>query len=459
VGKADDVQISAVTLGFSLEHPEIASTPFRSTQTLLDYDTVIWDPDWLLEEYSLSSESPFQGLPLLNENDSALIKDEFRRRKREMVDLLSLGGTIIIFLSCTQKIYAYTGKKEHSGSGLSRQTTTIVDYFDLLSAFPVSVKLVEAAGSKMDFRGSEPFGTLWRSQKNSFAYQAYMEQSPGQPQVFVRRTDRPVATVIPVEKGHVVLLPDFEYPEDDDQHGEFEEKLGTDLLEFAAALRGNRAVTQPEWTKNCQLPDETEAAVAVTKADKAVERALRKRESATRALSELEQRKTLFSGTGLALEEQVGSAFEALGAKVERGNEGRADFILTFGERVAVVEVKGLTKSAKESNAAQLEKWVSTYLEEHEVHPKGILVVNAYAETKLWERNKPAFPNQMLKYSEARSHCLLTGVQLLGAVLNAKDKRTASRILKAIFSCDGVFPDYEEPSEFIQMNLGKVRAK
>jgi len=51
---------------------------------------------------------------------------------------------------------------------------------------------------------------------------------------------------------------------------------------------------------------------------------------------------------------------------------------MKWREQIVIVEVKGQNKSAAEKNAAQLEKWLSTYFAENGVAPKGMLLVNTF---------------------------------------------------------------------------------
>lgn len=76
-----------------------------------------------------------------------------------------------------------------------------------------------------------------------------------------------------------------------------------------------------------------------------------------------------------------------------------------------------------EKNAAQLEKWVSMHLDKFDKTPKGILIINAFKEIPVSERKDPAFPDQMLRYSNKREHCLITGEVLLRMYLAFKNKR------------------------------------
>src|SRR5262249_54475101 len=141
----------------------------------------------------------------------------------------------------------------------------------------------------------------------------------------------------------------------------------------------------------------------------------------------------------------VREAFAALGFDVADGAVGRTDIVLTAPEGVAVCEVKGLTGSAGERDAAQLEKWVSGYVEERGAVPKGVLVVNAFRDRALAERTERAFPDQMLPYANARNHCLLTGVQLLclwAEVELRPDHGPALR--QSIIDCTGVYTDFSD---------------
>jgi hypothetical protein len=158
----------------------------------------------------------------------------------------------------------------------------------------------------------------------------------------------------------------------------------------------------------------------------------------------------LFTGTGRSLELAVRRALEALGFDVSEGAPGRDDLVAQYGGRVAVLEVKGTSKSAGEYQAAQLEKWVSDYYFTQQVRPKGILVVNAFRELPLRERTEAAFPNQMLEYSERREHCLLTGLQLLGAVLAVEqDSSRRDQMIESLFATNGVYPGFQDWSAFL----------
>jgi hypothetical protein len=253
----------------------------------------------------------------------------------------------------------------------------------------------------------------------------------------IRGTSTIVGSINRIERGLVIALPDaLLYPVEEvedtegsetdvEDVGEVEENgephpWDVELLDALFELvRGLRSKTgefhQPEWTRDYLVPGEDEAVAGVRRASEQLATAQMSLDEAQRRLALREQRKILVTGTGAALETLVEEAFLALGFDVEEGRPGRSDRIVRLGQQPAVVEIKGLTKSAGEKDAAQLEKWVNEYYLEHSEMPKGILVVNAWRTTPL-EKRKPTFPKQMLKYSESRNHSLISSVQLLGAV-------------------------------------------
>ncbi len=151
----------------------------------------------------------------------------------------------------------------------------------------------------------------------------------------------------------------------------------------------------------------------MTKQQKRIETARAKLAKLQHQAEELEEQNQLFLGTGRPLELEVKKVLELLGGVVTEPGPGRDDWKVSFPEGDAVVEVKGVTKSAAEKQAAQLEKWVATALEETGKSPKGLLVVNTWRDLPIEERTRDDFPSQMLPYSESREHCLITGLQLL----------------------------------------------
>jgi len=58
----------------------------------------------------------------------------------------------------------------------------------------------------------------------------------------------------------------------------------------------------------------------------------------------------------------------------------------------------------------------------------------------------------MRPYSEAREHCLITGLQLLCLYLDCKeDEEKKARMIHLLFNTKGVFSEYQDWTQFIEL--------
>lgn len=440
---------------------------FGSDTSVMDFDIVLWDPKEVISEYLFDPHddhfvrsSHYRGLPSLGASGSARILADTRRRKQELSDFIKLGRTLFVIVRSPQDFYYDTGKREYSGTGKNRQTTTIVNDASVGVALPVAVSMVAASGNRIEFCGPDgPFATFWRDQKAVLRYDAYLEGEYGTPLWKVAGTDRVLGSFARVQEGGlIVFLPAAVFPkpgtkkkgaETDDKPFAFQQAL----LELAGALQADGfESTLPDWSNEYLLPGEQQQIEEAQARELEVQEARSRTQEASARLRMLQTDKLLFTGSGRPLELRVRDVLEALEGEVLEPEPGRDDWIVHFPERSAVVEVKGVSGSAAEKHAAQLEKWVSGYIEEHGTTPKGLLVVNGWRDTPLEERTEPVFPDQMLNYSEARDHCLVTGLQMLGVLCDLRSGgKTAQEIRDQLLSTRGVFQAYEDYKTFLSL--------
>ena len=464
--------LPTLSLDFRFADERVTSAAYGAPITLLDFEVAIWNPAELLRSYRGYGTSTYQGRVALNDDNSFAILRHVRRRQAEMKQFLELGKTLVIFQPAPLTWFVATGKEEHSGTGRNRQTTRIVTEMSLAHAFPFKLSLVEAAGTSMRLVAGDPFASFWREYKEWFAYSSYQSDTVGEAGVVIDGTTHAVASIARVGKGTVILLPrveldeapgHYDYDEDEESgeqaksHREWLERRAAaesefldDLFELVRAVRISTGdFSMPEWADGLRLAGEDDAEERLAKAQERVRALLEKADAEKVKLEQLRRRKILFTGTGTPFETLVEEAFTALGCDVEEGRPGRTDRIIRHGKDVMVAEGKGKGKSAAEADAAQLEKWVSEHQLEHGVTPKGVLVINAWRGKGLDERPK-AFPDQMRPYSEKRDHCLITGLQLLGAWLDAEANPKRKReIFESIRDCVGVYPHYTDWREFL----------
>ena len=169
-----------------------------------------------------------------------------------------------------------------------------------------------------------------------------------------------------------------------------------------------------------------------------------KLESQNKELELIRNYKYLLTATGKPLELIVKQVLKEIGFDLLETEDNRSDVIAKYKNIDIVAEIKGLTKSAGEKNAAQLEKWVSEFIEVNEKEPKAILIVNGYCNLPLNERKEAIFPNQMLSYSTRRKQCLISTYQLLKLFIETKENPDKADILiSELLNTVGIYEKYD----------------
>lgn len=451
-----------LTLNTRLTDNRSEQANFNSARTLLEHQVVLWRPRGLAYTYDQSTD--FQGAPCLSDSGTAKFLRDEKRRTKEMQDFLALGRLLVVLTPPPESFYVATGETRNEGTAAKPRVRRIVTERSLSDLIPGNTKLTEASGTSFAVAADTAFRAFWNAVGDQFNYVSIIEGLDS-PLLTIKGTNHVVGGLASVGAGRVLFLPerytfgpseDFaeqvngEENEDelwDAEQGRIDKEVDGALLdalfELADSLVEKSSKALPGWSQRFLLPREGEVSKEVDQAESAAESALAAVEQAKLSLLEIREWKRLLTGSGVELERMVETAFERLGCSIEEGPQGRADRVLQWGKRDAVLEIKGLTKSAAERNAAQLEKWVSEHVVDSGSPPKGILVVNAWRSLPLDERTQPAFPDQMLSYSEARGHCLLTTAQLLIAVVTGTSIKKRKEFLKQIFETSGVLPGWD----------------
>jgi hypothetical protein len=452
---------NVASIGYTYFDPRVEDISFRSPETVLGSDVVLFTPGGLQHGYRTTYQQTYQGARSVSDDDSPRIVADVARRRQELQHLLDRGGTLVLFLPAPDHWFFDTGGRTHSGTGKNQKTTRIVDEGELYDVLPFPVAAQAAVSKQLEVIGGEPFASFWRAIDGEMQTSAYLTESIGQPVLRIKGSHAVVGSIGNVGAGTVIVLPEHPLYEDIEglEEANAREKVHPEDVRFLDALfalvgevrADGGEYTLPTWTDDLTVGDEEAKREALKRAEERSQKALRAVDAAGAAVEKLRRRKLLFTGSGKAFENVVGEAFVALGFAVEEGEPGRTDRVLGHPvEGPAVVEAKGKGKSAAEADCAQLEKWVSEYHVEQGQQPKGILVVNAWRDVMLPKRVKASFPDQMLPYAKARGHCLMTGLQLLGAWLEA-EARPSSRgvIAKQIYATVGRFDHYTDWRAFI----------
>ena len=208
----------------------------------------------------------------------------------------------------------------------------------------------------------------------------------------------------------------------------------------------------PLWTEDIKILNEEAEELKLEQEIKKLDVIKTKIKKRKELIDKIKQKKKLIAASGTPLEEIVKETLQEIGFKLCDTEIGRSDVIATYNDIDIVVEIKGVSKSAAEKHGAQLEKWVSQFFEENERSPKPILIVNGFCDTPLTERTEDVFPDQMLKYCQARSHALITTTQLLCLYIEIKTNPTcATERINELLSCVGKYQRYLDPENYLKL--------
>jgi hypothetical protein len=454
----NEVNMKILFLDNSIEHKNVETAAYRSSLSMLDYDSVVWDPNSILDSYGRSGsgyEGTYMGYPSLNDDSSVHIISDFERRKNEITEFLKLGRTIFIFMPVPNYFHYATGEKRYSGTGRNQQTTRIVTKKSIFDALPIDIQTVKATGTNITVLDDSKFNTFFKFNADHFYYDAYLKSDIGKPLAVISNTSKVVSSMISFEKGTIILLPRRYDKEDYDTAKAYKDQCTVfveSLINYIKDIQDTSGdYSIPEWASLYKLPGENEIQEKIRKASKKLDDQLRIVNSLKEKDKTYNLRKILFTGTGKALENKCRDIFNELGFAFKETAANRDDFILNYAKNTFVVEIKGLTGSAAEKNAAQLEKWASEYTLEHGSSAKPLLIINTFREKPLLERKGKNFPDQMIKYCSDRNHCLLTTLQLLGIYIDVCVNRSINmeQVIELLISTKGVFEKYGNYNDYI----------
>lgn len=404
---------------------QISSIEFNSQNTFLDADMIFWNLEHThskFREYAVNPkiESIFNNYEEL-----------FITRKRELKEFFNKGRCLVIFSPNFDPI-------EFKVTNKSKVTSTkSLNFAELLSSQSLlKLKAKTSIGQKVSCIDNEQINGFFSKYCNNFSYNKQIIGEIENPIMFINGTKHVVGAYFRVEGGKIFFLPNF----NSNLKPPFEDFL-RDLLTFVESFHIENELdwTIPEWATNYKLPTEQDT-------EKKLKDLLKKKEEVNSKISKqkedlnyLNKLKCLFTSQGDSLEEIVAKVFIDFGFSLDEAKPFRDDLIVKIDDKIGVVEIKGVKKSAAEKHAVQLQKWVTNYHLEMNVNPKGILVVNTFYDTPLNDRiGNDNFPDQMMAYVHQMNHCVLTSLQLLYIYLDfLEGKIKLTEITKMFFETIG----------------------
>ena len=101
---------------------DVTEVKFDSQISLLDGDIIVFDPD--ISSF-LRYDNIYQGKPSLSESASFRLRERSDHWRRELLDAVNAGKTVVVFLNEIQEVFIDTGRREYSGTGRNQKTTRI----------------------------------------------------------------------------------------------------------------------------------------------------------------------------------------------------------------------------------------------------------------------------------------------------------------------------------------------
>lgn len=157
----------------SLEYENFDEYEFSERISLLDYDAVVINADYLIRYYTTSYESSYQNKTCLSEYYSAQIVEDYNKIKGQIEELLKQGRNVFVIMGSNDNCYIYTGEKQYSGTGRNARQTNIVREFDSYSFLPVRLNVTEVVGEQIDICCSSTYREFFSNTKACYYYAAY----------------------------------------------------------------------------------------------------------------------------------------------------------------------------------------------------------------------------------------------------------------------------------------------
>lgn len=392
------MEVAQIALNFP---SPVESIPYLSNNNLLDFDLLLINSDYLL---SLGHGH----------------KPEVLQWKTKLEEFSRIKPFPIV----------YTVPISKTQYNVKLSDVAPVPAFITTSESGRSVRVVE----------NTPFTGIMEKYFSQFRYHSYILEPPGKTILETVHKKNTLAFY----GGNCLFLP---ISDNKLQTQEFLDHL---VKAIRSASQGLWELELPEWANGFSLPQEQSLKSAIRKFTEEINNLKVMISDQERNLNNLLRHKLLFTAAGKILENEVARLLRDLGFEILNSEEGREDLIVKFDKKIAVIEIKGTRKSAAEKHAAQLEKWSANYLAENGNSAKPILIINTFRDQPLHLRPEISFPPQMLKYSEARSHCLITTIQLLTLFFHITENPSSKELLiDEMFDTVGVYERFPNWKDFI----------
>lgn len=459
-----------ISIGFDIPGFDDRCYDYNSSQSLLDADIVVFEPDFSCYE----QHSVHRGAPYFDKNESFTLIKNTEHWHLEISTALREGKTVFVFMGQYKEIFVDIEGEEVFGidrpkSIIAAHSPSPYNNYMFLSERIDVHDLIPKEGSKLIFRGDGPFVNLWNEFKKYIKYECYLDWGIEIPLFLTKTGNKPVGGLFRHGKGNLVLLPPIRYPEAefteyDEEEGEegwtneaigFGNQLVQVLLDIDSALRSStEASPPPDWTleDKYKLGSETELSEEITTLSEEIEELKEKKNTLSNTLQKEIELKNLLFEKGKPLENAVIDALKILGYKAENYDDGDLELdqiaVSPEGERY-IGETEGKDKSAINiKKFRQLESNIQEDLEREDVsNPAiGILFGNGF-RTAHPEKREEQFTEKCIKNAERVSAILVRTSDLFKVakyIRESDDEKFAKKCREAISKSRGKIVEFPE---------------
>ncbi len=362
-----------------------------------------------------------------------------------------------------------------------RTFRTTERFYPLSAGTFSNIETRTSSGTRMEYCGPRSFAALLGSWVSRLHYEEIIEGHDLIPLMKVSRGRPgdvlPVAGFMKINAGHVYFIPPLA-----EETAEELQSYCDMLARLPDALSGTPAEL-PDWAVRFRSAYELKIMQDIARLEGSVAKLAGQISSQQKALDKTEMLKHLFAGTGDIFVNCVANALRELGFKVVSGPHPRADLIAFYRKMIMPIEAKGLDGPAREFNLRQAEKWVADVQATISAAPedraadsdllgyadkltelgltdgtadldcKGMMVIGTYRKTPLHLRTEPDFPDPVARPINRSQVCALTGLQLLGFLIDARENPGRKEAIIHMFeSTSGVLSGGLPWSTFLHQN-------
>lgn len=438
------------TLFANFDRSYFIQDSFLSHTSFFDYDAVIFNTQKIIKHYTTDGNYTHENKIWLSYANSIKICEDYYRMERQIIDYLQSGKNVFLLMGHNEKCYITKTVKNYLG-----QTEIVPHEFNMFSFLPITIIETHSYGKEMQLSCNSPYKEFFEKIAAFSGYAVYYTtQENATTLATIKDSENIVSSVIEFNGGKIICLPQPNFITRNtaqDYWKDYSISFLDSLFELNARLQAPETVVMPAWAESISILDESHHIAAKNQIINDIAESERKLNAEEEIIRHIQNYKTLIVSRGTALEEITKQVLSELGFMLFDTEPGRDDIIAKYDDIDIVVEIKGVKNSAAEKHAAQLEKWVSTFLEKNERTPKPILIVNGYCETPLQERKDPVFPDQMIPYSTSRNHALLSTTQLLCLYIEIQINPSVKEDrIKELLETVGVYQRYDDISQYIK---------